>query len=587
MTARLILPGSERPLPADATAHGPGQPLASTALVEVSIYLRSDPATEAPFDPAVEAEKPPGARRYLSVDAAEAAYGAAACELGAVRQFAMAHGLTVTHTNRLARRLRVSGSADRVAVAFGVSLKTVSLGSHAFRTHDGPVTLPTEIAPFVEAVFGLDNRPFGAGSIRLADPALQSAIDAWHRAGGASSNVNVPSGSFLPPQVAALYDFPTATASGQTVAVFAFNDASTPGGYETSVLESYFRKDLDLAVPHITDVTVLGPGNTPGDGSNPNDASPEIYLDLSIVGSLATGAKIAVYFTEFTEQGWVDALTEASTDTTQDPDVISISYGNPENGTGTAWTTAAIQQVNQAFASAAARGKTITAAAGDNGATDGVSSRVHVDFPASSPWVLACGGTRLAGSGSTISSETVWNDLAEGNGATGGGISEVFALPSWQSAAKLPDNVSTHKPGRGVPDVASLADPQTPFIVAQPGGPGGVGGTSAAAPLWASLLARVNAGLGSTPVGFLNPHLYGLTPNPLRDITVGSNKAADGPGYEAGPGWDACTGLGSPGGAALAAALAPSSAPAQPSSAPAQPSSAPAQPSSEPAQPPS
>jgi kumamolisin len=339
------------------------------------------------------------------------------------------------------------------------------------------------------------------------------------------------------------------------VAVFAFNDAATPGGYSAAVLDRYFTQDLQLAAPKVIDVTVLGPGNRPGDGSNPDDASPEVYLDLSMVGSLAPGAEIVVYFSEFTEQGWVDVLTEASTDATHDANVISISYGNPEDGTGSAWTASAIQQVNQAFKAAAARGKTITAASGDNGASDGEANGVHVDFPASSPWVLACGGTRLAGAGMSVSSETVWNDLAEGNGATGGGVSTVFARPSWQAHAQVPDNVASHLPGRGVPDVSSLADPQTPYIVAQPGGTGGVGGTSAAAPLWAALIARLNARVPSTPVGYLNPKLYGLVENPLRDITVGSTQSADGPGYAAGPGWDACTGWGSPGASALAAAL--------------------------------
>ena len=555
MPELVPLPGSERPLPPGAQALADGAPLDPGTPLEVSVYLRSDPNTAPEFDPATEAEKDLSERRYLSAAAAEDQYGAARHELESVGDSLHSFGLSVTHTNRTARRLRVTGTAAQLNRIFGVELRTVTLGSRSFRSHAGPVQRPQAMMGLVEAVFGLDNRPLGTSFIRQADQAFQTAIGAWHRAGGMAANVSVPAGSFLPPQVATLYDFPARSAAGQTVAVFAFNDASTPGGYEPSVLDAYFTRDLNLAAPQVSDVTVLGPGNQPGDGSDPDDASPEVYLDLSMVGSLAAGAKIVVYFTEFTEQGWVDALTEASTETTHDPSVISISYGNPEDGAGSAWTAAAITQVNQAFAAAAARGKTITAASGDNGAGDGEASGVHVDFPASSPWVLACGGTRLAGAGSTVSSETVWNDLAQGNGATGGGISTRFALPTWQAGAKVPDNVSSHEPGRGVPDVSSLADPQTPYIVAQPGGTGGVGGTSAAAPLWASLIARLNALSPTAPVGFLNPKLYGLGENPLRDITSGSNKAADGPGYEAGPGWDACTGWGSPGAGALAAAL--------------------------------
>ena len=555
MPERVPLSGSERPLPAGAQPIEAGTPLESGHRLAVSVYLRSDPSTSPAFDPALEAETDMSQRRYLSAVEAEDQYGAALDELRAVSEWLESFGLSIAHSNRTARRLRVTGTAGQLSEAFGVELRTVALGEGRFRTHAGPVQLPDDIATLVEAVFGLDDRPFGRSFIRQADPAFQTAIGAWHRAGGLGSNVAVPPGSFLPTQVATLYDFPVTSASGQTVGVFAFNDASTPGGYEASVLDAYFSQDLKLPAPQITDVTVLGPGNQPGDGSNPNDASPEVYLDLSMVGSLAAGAQIVVYFSEFTEQGWVDALTEASTETTHDPGVISISYGNPEDGSDSAWSAAAITQVNQAFAAAAARGKTITAASGDSGASDGEASGVHVDFPASSPWVLGCGGTRLAGAGTTVSSETVWNDLAESEGATGGGVSTVFALPSWQADAHVPDNVSSQKPGRGVPDVSSLADPQTPYIVAQPNGTGGVGGTSAAAPLWAALIARLNAKLPSTPVGYLNPKLYGFAENPLRDITSGSNHAADEPGYEAGPGWDACTGWGSPGANALATAL--------------------------------
>jgi kumamolisin len=555
MPERVPVPGSERPLPPGAELLDAAEGPAADAQLSVSVYLRSDPGTAAAFDPATEAERDLSTRRYLSAVEVEDQYGAAPDELRAVAEWLTSFGLTVTQTNRSARRLRVSGSAARFSEAFGVELRAASHAGTRFHTLTGPVQLPDDIATLIEAVFGLDDRPFGRSFIRQADGAFQTAIGAWSRAGGMGSNVPVPPGSFLPPQVATLYDFPSPSASGQTVAIFAFNDASTRGGYTAAVLDEYFTSDLKLTAPKITNVTVLGPGNQPGDGSNPDDASPEVYLDLSMVGSLAPGAKSIVYFTEFTEQGWVDALTEASTDATHDPSVISISYGNPEDGSGSAWTASAIRQVNQAFEAAAARGKTITAASGDSGASDGESSGVHVDFPASSPWVLACGGTRLAGAGMSVSSETVWNDLAQGNGATGGGVSTVFALPSWQTSAKVPDNVSSHKPGRGVPDVASLADPQTPYIVAQPGGTGGVGGTSAAAPLWAALIARLNALAPSTPVGYLNPKLYGLAENPLRDITVGSNKSADGPGYEAGPGWDACTGWGSPGAGSLASAL--------------------------------
>jgi kumamolisin len=277
-------------------------------------------------------------------------------------------------------------------------------------------------------------------------------------------------------------------------------------------------------------------------------------LDLCVVGAVAPGAKIAVYFTEFTEQGWVDAINEAVADTANRPSVISISYGNPEDDAQRGlWTAMAVKQVNLAFQAAAAQGKTICCASGDDGAADEpASTNVHADFPASSPYVLACGGTRLESDGHTIRSEKVWNDLAQNHGATGGGVSRLFDPPAWQSSANVPPcaDGSGHR-GRGVPDVAALADPETPFVIADNTRKlVGVGGTSAAAPMWSALVARINQGLG-TPAGYLNPVLYTKVPKTaLHDITSGNNGA-----YKARQGWDACTGWGSPDGAKLLAAL--------------------------------
>lgn len=199
-------------------------------------------------------------------------------------------------------------------------------------------------------------------------------------------------------------------------------------------------------------------------------------------------------------------------------------------------------------------GVTILAAAGDDGASDGSTNGAPtVDFPAASPYVLACGGTKLTLSGAAIGSETVWNDLSANEGATGGGVSQVFALPSYQQSAKVPKAPNGFV-GRGVPDVAGDADPVTGYSLFVDGRQAVIGGTSAVAPLWAALLARINQALGGN-VGFVNPLLYAAKVEPsFRDITSGNNGD-----YSAGPGWDACTGLGSPNGAALLTALRTSS----------------------------
>jgi len=231
-------------------------------------------------------------------------------------------------------------------------------------------------------------------------------------------------------------------------------------------------------------------------------------------------------------------------DTTNKPSVISISWGGPES----TWTAQSMTAFDSAAQDAAALGVTICAASGDNGSSDGVNDNAnHVDFPASSPHILACGGTSLQSASGAIKSETVWNDGAQG-GAGGGGFSSQFPLPAWQASANI-------KPpsggGRGVPDVSGDADPQTGYNILVDGQSMVIGGTSAVAPLWSGLIALLNEKLGK-PLGFLQPTLYGLpqTAGALHDITVGSNGA-----FSAAPGWDAATGLGSPSGENLLQAL--------------------------------
>jgi kumamolisin len=212
-------------------------------------------------------------------------------------------------------------------------------------------------------------------------------------------------------------------------------------------------------------------------------------------------------------------------------------------------------------AAVAALGVTITVAAGDNGSSDGGTGN-NVDFPASSPHVLACGGTTLEATGSSITSEVVWNETASNEGATGGGVSTVFPQPTWQASANAP-RPPPATPGRGVPDVAGDADPTTGYTIRVDGQTMVIGGTSAVAPLWAGLVAVANQQLGlkyGSTIGFINPAIYAAkAASAFRDITQGDNGA-----YSAGPGWDACTGLGSPVAAKLIPLLAPAPASASP-----------------------
>jgi kumamolisin len=225
--------------------------------------------------------------------------------------------------------------------------------------------------------------------------------------------------------------------------------------------------------------------------------------------------------------------------------VISISWGGPEDS----WNSQSRDAMETAMQDAAALGVTVVTAAGDNGSGDGeTDNQPHVDFPSSSPYALGCGGTTLTANGQAIQSEVVWNETASNDGATGGGISIAYPLPTWQQNAKVP-NGPNGSSGRGVPDVSANADPLTGYEILVGGQTQAVGGTSAAAPLWAALLARINQQLGK-PVGDVHAVLYQAGESAFRDITQGNNGA-----YQAGPGWDACTGLGSPNGQALLSAL--------------------------------
>jgi kumamolisin len=343
--------------------------------------------------------------------------------------------------------------------------------------------------------------------------------------------------SYTPPQIAQAYNFPTGVdGTGQTIAIIELG-----GGFQPRDIATYFTQ-LELPVPKVRPVSVDGGRNQPGD---PNGADAEVMLDIEVSGSVAPGSEIVVYFAPNTEQGFLAALTTAIHDATNNPSVISISWGAPE----LTWTRQALTAFDSACQSAAALGVSVTCSAGDNRSIDGATDAAdYVDFPASGAHVLGCGGTRLSlGPKFRINDETVWNDGALGI-ATAGGVSAFFPRPSWQAKANVPPP-KVKSGGRGVPDVAGNASPMTGYRILLDGKQQIVGGTGAVAPLWAGLIALVNQKLGKR-VGFVNPKLYqphalGIEPA-FFDITRGNNGA-----YTASPGWDACSGLGSPNGAGL------------------------------------
>ncbi len=462
---------------------------------------------------------PVSRRRYLTRREFAERHGARPGDLDAVRRFATEYGLRVGETAPERRTIQLRGAPAALERAFGVALHAYDSPSGSFRSHGAPVRVPSDLAPAIVGVFGLDSRPLLRPHLRWnADPsALGLSI----------------------PTVGTAYAFPSGnTGAGVTIGILEFG-----GGYSTADLQRFFT-GIGRGVPSIVAVGVDGVGNAPtGDAQGPDG---EVELDVEMAGALAPQARIAVYFAPNTEQGFVDALTTALHDATNQPAIVSISWGGPEES----WSLQGLDALEQAAQDGAAQGVTILAAAGDQGASDGESSgALAVDFPASSPYVIGCGGTRLTLSGSSIVSEVVWNDLSQGEGATGGGVSEEFGLPSYQSASDVPD-APNGAPGRGVPDVAGNADPLTGYAVVVDGQASVIGGTSAVAPLWAALFARFAQAFGK-PLGYANPLLYGVPEaTAFHPITSGGNG-----GYSAGPGWNPCTGLGSPNGAALLAAL--------------------------------
>jgi kumamolisin len=337
-----------------------------------------------------------------------------------------------------------------------------------------------------------------------------------------------------PAQVGKLYNFPTnVNGTGQTIAIIELG-----GGFRTTDLKTYFKAE-GVKQPVVKSVSVDGGVNQPGTDTN---SDGEVMLDIEVAGSIAPGATIVVYFAPNTDQGFVDAISTAAHDTVNKPSVISISWGGPEDS----WTQQSANAMLQAVTDAVAMGVTVTAAAGDGGADDGVGDgKLHVDLPAVLPPVLGCGGTRLNTSRGAITSEVVWNELANNEGATGGGVSTIFPIPDYQASAKVPVQPETGFAGRGVPDIAGDADPVTGYQVRVDGKNTVIGGTSAVAPLWAGLVALCNQALGRS-LGYVQPALYTLTSAAFHDITSCNNGH-----YSAGPGWDPCTGLGSPNGAAM------------------------------------
>lgn len=509
---RVVLAGSEK---AAAEYTVDLKPTPSKSRMTVSVIVRR----KTPLKLNRSGDRAPGPVRVSRAEYKKF-YSADPTALKLVVSFAREFNLKVEQNpdSSTGRTVLLTGTAAAIQKAFGVKLNQAVIDGVEYRVREGGIHLPEMLIGAVLAVLGLDNRPQAKPHFRIRRPDPMLGLK--------PAESGAPS-SYTPPEVAKAYQFPSsASGAGQTIGIIELG-----GSYRTGALTAYF-KSLGLAVPAIKAVSVHKGKDKQATLSSVDDG---VMLDIEVAASLAPGANIVVYFAPNTDQGFTDAITRAVHDTVNRPSVISIGWGAAESS----WTLQAMMAMDEACQSAAALGVTVTAAVGDSGSTDGGTGN-NVDFPASSPHVLACGGTKLDADGAMIVSEVVWNTLAIDAGATGGGVSKFFPLPSWQANSNVP-RPATASGGRGVPDVAGVADPNTGYNVRVNGHYKVIGGTRAVASLWAGLMAVANCQLGKN-VGFINPAIYAAkAASAFNNITAGNNGA-----FSAGPGWDPCTGLGSP-----------------------------------------
>lgn len=523
-------------------------------------------------------------------------HGAAPEDVAAVEQWAVRNGLSVSRVNQATRQMHLAGSADTLSHAFGVKLSTYEhrRTGKRFRCPEADIHIPAGLTGIITGVFGLNNMPVVLRHSLPASPGTAAAVDPKEQFPG----------SFYPHEVARLYNFPPTSGSGQRVAVLEFG-----GGFDQAVLHDYFTKNIGLSTPPtVNAISVL---NTPIQVDN--GVTAEVYLDIEVIGAMAPQATIDVYFAPWTGEGFLTAVDQAIHG--NDYAAVSISYGLDEDTQGNAgnpgWPLLS-QHIDEAFRDAAAIGVPVFVSTGDQGSScsrgllptqEGItvhSDTAHAGYPATSPYATAVGGTMLHAENGVIASEVVWNELGDlqhgafldnsgqlqiggyyYGGASGGGVSDRYTpAPSYQTAAGValasanPSGIT----GRCVPDVAGNAGASTGYLVNQPPGAqssiGAFGGTSAAAPMWAALMACVRESLmtafnGKVPVFFLNDFIYAhgttaafrnivggrqvsLEPNqrpvPGDFTPVGNNCSSAVNGYSAQPGYDLCTGWGSPNG---------------------------------------
>ena len=539
---RQPIPGSERRAARTARQLGPADP---NEVLTVTISIRRRPNGPPLPDYQHFATVHPAQRQRMSEADFARQYGASPDDIDKVKAFAVSHELDVLESHAARRTIVVRGTVAQMNAAFGVDLghyehevrphRGETPQRETYRGREGVIYVPRSLAGMVVGVFGLDNRRIGGRN--GAEPPNTTTVSV--------------------PTVAKLYNYPTNSAAGQTIGIFSLS------GYDIKDINTYFKNlGIGYTAPTVTDILINGATNPGG------DLVGEITQDIEIAASFAPGAAVNVYITTSDGQGWLQAINRVAHPNATDraPSVLSSSWSIADSDDpgdlATTISVAFVNAVSAAFQDAAIQGVTVCIASGDRGTNSGVGDdKPHVLYPGSDPWVLCVGGTTIGNIQGSSFDEYVWNDPYPNNwGTTGGGVSALFPVPAYQDGAGVPASLDdpTHR-GRGVPDVAGNANSVSGYSgLIWRGGLFVGDGTSASAPQWAGLIAVLNAALG-TNLGFVNPAFYALGSAYFRDIVPGNgpadNRNNGAPGYPAGPGWDACTGLGSPNGQLLLSGL--------------------------------
>ena len=527
----VVLPGSKRGKDATATKIGDVNPKEK---VVVTINLQGP--------------KLPGPDEYVGKKLSPAElsekFGAKKEDADKVAKSLKKFGLKVEDVSLATRSITVSGTAAAMEAAFKPGLAIMrSARDGQYRGRQGPLQVPAELKGIVTGVFGLDQRRVARRKSTAATAAHGAALN-----------------PVTPPDLEQRYNFPPGDGAGQSIAIAEFG-----GGYFDGDVAAFCNK-FQRPVPNVKAVSVDAPAYTlqqvmalpPQQRRQVLGDSVEVMMDVEIIAALCPKASISVYFSTFDQKGWVDLLDKVIK---ANPVALSCSWGLGEDDPS--WSANAVAAINDRLNAARLLGITVCVSSGDDGSGDQIDDgHAHVDFPSSSPNALAVGGTMLTQSGANVNEVTWWEapgQRAGGGGATGGGVSTVFQRPTWQKV-KIKSLNKGSIDGRVTPDISALSGPPLYDLIFL-GKDAPNGGTSASAPLWAALIARINAGLPmSKQQRFLTPLLYQTASNgqrvgenSSRDVTKGNN-ASDpepGKGYKAGRGFDAATGWGVPDGVKL------------------------------------